>query len=225
MLYWGLKAFLWPLFRVVFRWRIEGREHLPHSGPAVLAPNHQSFCDSLFLPLAVRRRVTFLAKAEYFDARRTAWFFRAVGQIPIHRTGGDASERALAAAKEVLDRGELVAIYPEGTRSTDGTVHRGRTGVARLAMQCGVPVIPVGISGTDRIQPRGSRWLRPLLPVRTCFGPPMVLLDDGSGPGSQERVRSFTDALMVEIARLAECPYVDEPLVPAGNESDLGPAS
>ncbi len=224
MLYWGLKAVLWPLFRVVFRWRIEGREHLPHSGPAVLAANHQSFCDSLFLPLAVRRRVTFLAKAEYFDARRTAWFVRAVGQIPIHRTGGDASERALAAAKEVLDRGELVAIYPEGTRSTDGAVHRGRTGVARLAMQCGVPVIPVGISGTDRVQPRGSRWLRPLLPVRTYFGPPMVLVDDESGPGAQERFRSFTDALMVEIARLAQCPYVDEPLVPVGYEVELGPA-
>src|SRR6202034_1125374 len=168
--YWGLKAVLWPLSRLLFGWRIEGRKHVPSVGPAVIAANHQSFCDSIFLPLALRRRVTFLAKAEYFDSRRTAWFFRAVGQIPIQRRGGNASERALATARGVLGEGKLIAIYPEGTRSTDGNVHRGRTGVARLALECGVPVIPVGISGTDRIQPRGSRWLRPFRTVRVSFG-------------------------------------------------------
>ena len=229
MVYWGLKAILWPVFRLLFRWRIEGREHVPSSGPAVIAANHQSFCDSLFLPLAIRRRVTFLAKAEYFDAKRTAWFFRAAGQIPIQREGGDASARALATARGLLQEGHLIALYPEGTRSTDDKVHRGRTGVARLALECGVPVIPVGISGTDRIQPRGSRWFRPFRPVRVSFGPPMTfgspaLVDTETGRTSNERLRSFTDELMAEISRLAGRPYVDEPAGHEATEVDLGPA-
>jgi 1-acyl-sn-glycerol-3-phosphate acyltransferase len=229
MAYWALKAVLWPLFRLGFRWRIDAREQVPPRGPAIIAANHQSFSDSLFLPLAMRRRVTFLAKAEYFDQKRTAWLFRAVGQIPIHRTGGDASARALATAREVLADGRIIALYPEGTRSTDGNVHRGRTGVARLAMECGVPVVPVGISGTDRIQPRGSRWFRPFLPVRVSFGAPMTfdsagLVDVETGRASTERLRSFTDALMTEIARLAERPYVDELIMQNTEEVDLGTA-
>jgi len=229
MAYWGLKALLWPLFRALFRWRVEGREHLPSSGPAIIAANHQSFCDSLFLPLAVRRRLTFLAKAEYFEARRTAWLFRAVGQIPIQRQGGDASARALATAREVLEEGKLIALYPEGTRSTDGRVHRGRTGVARLALECGVTVIPVGISGTDAIQPRGSRWLRPFRPVHVSFGVPIrfesaSLVDAATGRTSTELLRGFTDQLMTEIARLAGRTYVDELIVREPSEVDLGPA-
>ena len=104
----------------------------PRRGPAVLAANHQSFCDSFFLPLVLRRRVTYVAKAEYFDDWRTAWFFRAAGQIPMHRGGGDASQRALDTATEVLDAGNLLGIYPEGTRAPDERLHRGHTGVARL---------------------------------------------------------------------------------------------
>jgi 1-acyl-sn-glycerol-3-phosphate acyltransferase len=228
VVYWGLKAILWPVSRLLFRWRIEGREHVPSSGPAVIAANHQSFCDSLFLPLAMRRRVTFLAKAEYFEAKRTAWFFRAVGQIPIQRQGGDASARALATARGVLQDGNLIALYPEGTRSIDGKVHRGRTGVARLALECGVPVIPVGISGTDRIQPRGSRWFRPFHSVRVSFGPPMAfespaLVDTETGRTSNELLRSFTDQLMTEIARLADRPYDDEPVGREATEVDLVP--
>jgi 1-acyl-sn-glycerol-3-phosphate acyltransferase len=230
MAYWALKVVLWPLFRLTFRWRIEGRDHVPTKGPIVFAANHQSFCDSLFLPLATRRRVTFLAKAEYFDQKRTAWLFRAVGQIPIHRTGGDASARALATAREVLAAGGVIALYPEGTRATDGKVHRGRTGVARLAMECGVPVVPVGISGTDRIQPRGSRWFRPFLPVGVRFGSPMTfdsagLVDAETGRTSTERLRAFTDTLMTEIARLAERPYVDELIMQNTGEVDLGTAA
>jgi len=229
MLYWGLKAVLWPAFRVLFRWHIEGRDNVPPSGPAVIAANHQSFCDSLFLPLAMARRVTFLAKAEYFDSRQTAWFFKAIGQIPIQRQGGDASARALATAREVLDEGKLIALYPEGTRSTDGRVHRGRTGVARLALETGVPVVPVGISGTDAIQPRGSRWLRPFRPVRVSFGTPMrfesaSLVDAETGRTSTERLRSFTEELMREISALAGRPYVDELIVREPTEIDLGPA-
>ena len=143
--------------------RVEGRENVPARGPAVLAANHQSFCDSFFLPLVVRRKVTFLAKAEYFDSWRTAWFFRAAGQIPIRRGGGPVSERALATAGDVLDRGRLLGLYPEGTRSPDAYVHRGRTGVARLSRECGVAGGP-GRASSGR--PRCSRstpgCLRPL---------------------------------------------------------------
>ena len=230
MAYWGLKAIVWPIFHLLFRVRIEGREHVPSSGPAVVAANHQSFCDSLVIPLVVRRRVTFLAKAEYFDAKRTAWLFRALGQIPIHRQGGDASARALATAREVLGQGNLISLYPEGTRSIDGNVHRGRTGVARLALECGVPVVPVGISGTDRIQPVGSRWFRPFKSVRVSFGPPMTfespaLVDAETGRTSNELLRRFTDELMAEIARLADRPYVDELAGRATSVIDEGPAA
>jgi len=228
MAYWVVKAVLTPILRLLFRVRVEGREHVPRTGAAVVAANHQSFCDSLFLPLVIPRRVTFLAKAEYFDAKRTAWFFRSVGQIPIQRGGGDASARALATARGVLEEGKLVALYPEGTRSTDGNVHRGRTGVARLALECGVPVLPVGIDGTDAIQPRGSRMLRPFRSVRVRFGPPMTfdsagLVDAATGRTSTERLRGFTDTLMREISSLAGRPYVDE-LVNRDEVDDLGAA-
>ena len=124
-MYWVLKAVLTPIFFILFRVRVEGREHIPRHGPAVLAANHQSFCDSFFIPLVVARKVTFLAKAEYFDSWKTAWFFRAAGQIPIRRTGGSASERALDTARnDVLAEGRLLGLYPEGTRSLDQYVHK-----------------------------------------------------------------------------------------------------
>ena len=209
MAYWVLKVVLSPLFFVLWRIRVEGRQNLPRHGPVVLAANHQSFCDSLFLPLVVRRRVTYLAKAEYFDDRRSAWFFRAVGQIPIRREGGDASQRALATAAEVLSRGHLLAVYPEGTRSLDAFVHKGRTGVARLALDCGVAVVPVGIVGTVDVQPVGSRRLRPLRPVTVRFGRPLHLDGAHGGPVEPATLRTFTDQLMAEIATLSERPYVD----------------
>ncbi len=116
----------------------------------------------MFLPLVMRRRVTFVAKAEYFDSWKTAWFFRAAGQIPMRREGGSASERALAAARDVLKAGGVLGIYPEGTRSPDGRLYRGHTGVARLALGCGVPVIPVGMVGTSAVQRPGSNLPRPV---------------------------------------------------------------
>src|ERR1700730_19218197 len=116
MTYWLLKAILTPILRLFYRVRVEGLEHVPAHGPAIMASNHVSFCDSVFLPLVLKRRITFVAKAEYFEDPKTAWFFRAVGQIPIKREGGSASQRALASAKEVLDRGGVFGIYPEGTR-------------------------------------------------------------------------------------------------------------
>ena len=222
MVYQVLKVVLSPLFRMLWRVRVEGLEHVPDHGPAVLAANHQSFCDSLFLPLVVRRRVTYLAKAEYFDSWRTAWFFRAVGQIPIRRGGGPEAERALEAASEVLAKGNLLAVYPEGTRSLDRRVHRGRTGVARLSRECHVPVVPAGISGTATVQPVDSRSFRPFRTVTVRFGPPMMMTpaSDPSDPladHDHHECRRFTDDLMGEIARLAGSEYVDEYVAkPAG---------
>src|SRR5438094_8155286 len=135
-MYWVLKAILTPMLRLLFKVKPEGKDAVPADGPAILASNHVSFSDSIFLPLVLRRRITFVAKAEYFEDPKTAWFFRAVGQIPIKREGGSASEGALAAAREVLQNQGLFGIYPEGTRSPDGRLYRGKTGVAPLALQC-----------------------------------------------------------------------------------------
>jgi 1-acyl-sn-glycerol-3-phosphate acyltransferase len=175
----------------------------------------------------VRRRVTYVAKAEYFDNWRTAWFFRAAGQIPMQRGGGDASQRALNTAMGVLDEGGLLGIYPEGTRAPDPRLHKGHTGVARLSLGCDVPIIPVGIVGTRAVQPPGSRMMRPFHEVTVRFGPPLtfqcngrlVTTGDCAGPaggagdqtdGSEQvQLRDLTDALMSEIARLSGQEYVD----------------
>ena len=214
--YWVLKGLLSPFFFVFCRIKVEGRENIPKSGPGVLAANHQSFCDSFFIPLVVPRRVTFLAKAEYFDSKKTAWFFRAAGQIPIRRGGGSASERALETARsEVLRKGELLCLYPEGTRTLDAYVHKGRTGVTRLSRECGVPVIPVGVVGTVEVQPVNSKFMRPFKRVTIRFGQPMEMAapvnpDDPMEGHDHTECRSFTDNLMREIARLSEREYVDE---------------
>jgi 1-acyl-sn-glycerol-3-phosphate acyltransferase len=214
--YWMLKVLLSPIFFLLWRVKIEGREHIPADGPAVLAANHQSFCDSFFLPLVVRRRVTYVAKAEYFDDWKTAWFFRAAGQIPMQRSGGDASQRALDTATEVLREGQLLGIYPEGTRAPDPRLHKGHTGVARLALGCGVPIIPVGIVGTRQVQPPGSNIMRPFHSVTIRFGPPVAFNGaaacgpDGSGPADPAELRGVTDALMAEIALLSGQEYVHQ---------------
>ena len=210
MAYWVLKAVLSPVLRLLWRVRVEGREHVPTRGPVILAPNHVSFCDSLFVPLVVRRRVTFVAKAEYFDSWKTAWFFRAAGQIPMRREGGSASERALATARGVLEDGGVLGIYPEGTRSPDGRLYRGHTGVARLALGCGVPLVPVGLLGTTAVQPRGARLMRPGRSVTVRFGPPLALARfEGASASDPLTLRTLTDELMFEIRRLTGQVYVD----------------
>src|SRR5205814_6122720 len=156
MAYWVVKAILTPVFRFFFRVKVEGLEHVPAEGGAILAGNHLAVFDSFFLPLVIKRRVTFVAKAEYFEDKKTAWFFRAVGQIPIKRGGGSASMRALESAKEVLAAGGLFGIYPEGTRSPDGRLYKGHTGVARLAVQTRAPVLAVAMVGTSEAQPIGQ---------------------------------------------------------------------
>jgi 1-acyl-sn-glycerol-3-phosphate acyltransferase len=238
MVYWVLKIIMTPVLRVIFQVRSEGAGNVPRKGPAILASNHQSFIDSVFLPLVVRRRVTFVAKAEYFESRKTAWFFRAVGMIPLKRGGGPASARALAAAREVLEAGGVLGIYPEGTRSPDGRLYKGHTGVARLSMQCDTPIIPVAQFGTAAVQPIGSMWPKLFRRVLVKLGPPLRW--EGAGDGTTE-LRQFTDRLMTAIAALSGQEMVDryasrdqgrlaapgseaEPIPPEGPQMRAAPA-
>jgi 1-acyl-sn-glycerol-3-phosphate acyltransferase len=209
VLYWVIKIVLTPILRVFVRIRVEGKEHLPRSGPVILAANHRSFLDSIFIPLVIRRRVTFVAKAEYFDDKRVAWFFRGVGQIPIRREGGSASERALESATEVLEGGGVFGIYPEGTRTRDGKLHRGHTGVARLALRTGAPVVPVGLVGTDAVQPVDSKLPRLFKPVRICFGEPLDLRHYEGRHDDRLALRDVTDEVMFEIGQLCGYEYSD----------------
>jgi len=209
VLYWIIKAILTPILRLFYRVRIEGRDRVPPQGPVILAANHRSFMDSLFLPLVIRRRVTFVAKAEYFDDKKTAWFFRGVGQIPIRREGGSASERALASATDVLERGQVFGIYPEGTRTRDGNLHRGHTGVARLALRTGAPIVPVVMTGTDEINPIGRKLPRLFRTVSITFGTP-VTVDRYAGREQDRMVlRQITDEVMFELRELSGYEYVD----------------
>ena len=209
MLYWVIKLVLTPLLRVGCRIKVEGKEHVPKSGPVILASNHRSFLVSIFIPLVIRRRVTFVAKAEYFDDKRVAWFFRGVGQIPIRREGGSASERALQSAMEVLDAGGVFGIYPEGTRTRDGKLHRGHTGVARLALRTGAPIIPIGLVGTDAVQPIDSKLPRLFRTVRIRFGEPIELGHYEGRHDDRLALRDVADEVMYEIGQLCGYEYVD----------------
>ena len=209
MAYWILKAILTPLLRMLYRVRVEGRENLPTKGPVIIAANHRSFLDSIFIPLVVRRRVTFVAKAEYFDDPKTAWFFRAVGQIPIRREGGSAAEGALAAATDVLEAGGVFGIYPEGTRTRDGYLHRGHTGVARLALKTGAPIVPVGLVATDECQPTDKKLPRFFRTVWIRFGTPLPLDHYAGREHDRLVLRQITDELMYEIRELSGYAYVD----------------
>jgi 1-acyl-sn-glycerol-3-phosphate acyltransferase len=211
MAYWALKIVLTPVLWVIFRVHSDGTSNVPRKGPVILACNHQSFIDSVFLPLVVRRRVTFVAKAEYFESWKTAWFFRAVGMIPLKREGGSASQRALAAAAEVLRCGGVLGIYPEGTRSPDGRLYRGHTGVARLSIQCRAPVVPVAQFGTAEVQPIGVMWPRLFRSVKVKMGQPLHWdggVPDGEAPGAGDQ-RQFTDEIMRAIQGISGQDLVD----------------
>ena len=210
MTYWVLKAVLTPLLRFFYRVRVEGIEHLPEVGGVILASNHVSFSDSIFLPLVLRRRVTFVAKAEYFDDPKTAWIFRALGQIPIKRTGGSASQGALDAASEVLQAGGLFGIYPEGTRSPDGRLYRGRTGVARLALSNHVPVVAVAMVGTREAQPIGQVRPNPFRPVTVRFSRPLDFRRYEARAEDPTVLRRITDEIMFELRSLSGQEYVDQ---------------
>jgi 1-acyl-sn-glycerol-3-phosphate acyltransferase len=196
-----------PPATVLCRRQTKGKEFLPPDGPVILASNHQSFSDSVFLPLSVKRHITFLAKSEYFTSpgikgRLMAGFFRGVGQVPVDRSGGRAADAAIRAGLDVLARGEILGIYPEGTRSPDGRLYRGRVGVARLALDSGAPVIPVAITGTDVVQPPGSMVPRPHK-VIVQFGEPLTY---PAPPGSEATaldLRTFTDRVMSAIKAMS----------------------
>ena len=214
MFYWVVKAILTPILRVFFRPWVEGGEHIPVEGPAILASNHLSFSDSIFLPLVVPRRITFLAKADYFTGtgvkgKLTKGFFSGVGQIPIDRSGGAASERALQTGLRVLGGGNLLGLYPEGTRSPDGRLYRGKTGVARMALEAGVPVIPVAMINTDVVQPTGKK-IPNLGRVGVRVGKPLDFSRYKGMEGDRFVLRSITDEIMYELMLLSGQEYVDQ---------------
>ena len=214
MFYWVCKYILiGPWLRILFRPKVEGRENVPDHGPAILASNHLSFSDSIFLPLVVERKVTFLAKSDYFTGRGpkgrlTAAFFKLADQLPVDRTGGRASEAALRTGLRVLRRGDLLGIYPEGTRSPDGRLYKGKTGVARMALEADVPVIPVAMIGTDRLNPIGSRMWRPHR-VRIRIGEPLDFSRYAGMAGDRFIERSMTDEIMYTLMELSGQTYVD----------------
>jgi 1-acyl-sn-glycerol-3-phosphate acyltransferase len=212
--YWVAKYTLGIALKLVFRPWSRGRRNLPRRGPVILASNHLSFSDHFFGPLPLPRKVVFLAKAEYFTGRgikglaRRA-FFSGVGQIPIERTGGEASERALRSGLRVLAEGKVLGIYPEGTRSPDGRLYRGRTGVARLALESRAPVVPCAMMHTFEFLPSGSH--NPKFGVRpgVIFGTPMEFSRYYGKEKDRKALRAVTDEIIAEIAKLSGQEYVN----------------
>jgi 1-acyl-sn-glycerol-3-phosphate acyltransferase len=213
--YWVVKALLWPFLRLLFRPWTEGTQNVPREGPAILASNHLSFSDHFFAPLPLPRKVVFLAKAEYFTGRGlkglvSKAFFSGMGQIPVDRTGGEASERALRTGLRVLAKGELLGIYPEGTRTPDGRLYRGKTGVARLALEARAPVVPTAMVGTFEFQPPGK--IAPRLRIRpgVRFGKPLDFSRYYGMEHDRVVLRAMTDEIMYELMKLSGQEYVDE---------------
>ncbi|MER5810690.1 lysophospholipid acyltransferase family protein [Streptomyces sp. NPDC002033] len=204
---------LGPLLRLLFRPRIEGLENIPPDGAAIIAGNHLSFSDHFLMPAILRRRITFLAKAEYFTGpglkgRLTAAFFRSAGQIPVDRSGKDAGKAALREGLGVLAKDELLGIYPEGTRSHDGRLYKGKVGVAAMALGAGVPVVPCAMVGTFEIQPPGQK-LPKIRRVTIRFGAPMEFSRYAGMEGERAVLRAVTDEIMYAILGLSGQEYVD----------------
>jgi 1-acyl-sn-glycerol-3-phosphate acyltransferase len=212
--YWLLKhLLLGPVMRLACRPRVRGAERLPARGGAILASNHLAVADSFFLPLVVHRRVTFLAKGEYFTSPGVrGWFkrqfFSAAGQVPIDRSSASAAQAALDTGVRLLAEGHLLGIYPEGTRSPDGRLYKGKTGVARLALESGVPVIPVAMVGTDKVNPIGSKMWRPHQ-VEIRIGEPLDFSRYAGLAGDRFVERSMVDEIMYSLMELSGQEYVD----------------
>ncbi len=215
MFYWVLKTVvLGPILKLLFRPWVEGEENIPEEGAAMFASNHLSFSDSVFLPLMVPRRMTFLAKSDYFTGGGikgwlTATFLRAIGQLPVDRSGGKAGEAALQSGLKVLRRGDFLGIYPEGTRSPDGRLYRGRTGIARMALEAGVPVLPVAMVGTDKAQPTGKKVPK-IMRIGMRIGKPLDFSRYEGMENDRFVLRSITDEIMYELMLLSGQEYVDE---------------
>ncbi|WP_104139095.1 MULTISPECIES: 1-acyl-sn-glycerol-3-phosphate acyltransferase [unclassified Cryobacterium] len=214
MFYWFMKNIvIGPLLLSLFRPWIIGLEHIPKTGPVILASNHLSFIDSVFLPLVVPRRVAFLAKSDYFTGKglkgwATRQFLTAAGQLPIDRSGGKASEDSLNTGLRVLRDGRILGIYPEGTRSPDARLYRGRTGVARMVLESGVPVIPVAMIDTEKAMPTGTRIPR-VRRIGIVIGKPLDFSRFEGMEGDRFVLRSVTDELMYELRQLSTQEYVD----------------
>jgi 1-acyl-sn-glycerol-3-phosphate acyltransferase len=212
--YFILKTFvLGPLLRVLFRPWVRGIENIPSTGPVILASNHLSFSDSIFLPLQSRRPVVFLAKSEYFTGKGlkgalTRWFFKSTGQLPIDRSGGKASEASLNTGLKVLSQGQVLGIYPEGTRSPDGRLYRGRTGIARMVLESKAPIIPVAMIDTEKVQPIGKRLPR-IRRIGIVVGTPLDFSRFDGMEGDRIVLRAVTDEIMYELRKLSGQEYVD----------------
>ncbi|WP_354235999.1 lysophospholipid acyltransferase family protein [Arthrobacter sp. UYEF3] len=215
MFYWFMKTFvLGPVLKLLFRPWVKGLDNVPADGAAILASNHLSFSDSIFMPLMVPRPVVFLAKSEYFTGtgikgKLTAGFFRLTNQLPMDRSGGAASATSLNAGMDVLKNGSLLGIYPEGTRSPDARLYRGKVGVARLALQARVPVIPIAMIGTDKVQPIGKR-VPNIRRIGMIFGEPLDFSRYYGMEDDRLVQRTVTDEIMNELMRLSGQDYVDE---------------
>jgi 1-acyl-sn-glycerol-3-phosphate acyltransferase len=214
MWYWLFKyIFMGPLLYMFGRPKVQGLEYLPRSGAAILASNHLAVADSFYLPLVVSRRITFLAKAEYFTGTGLKgwfqrWFYTVAGQVPIDRTDADSAQSALTTASRILAEGKLLGMYPEGTRSPDGRLYKGKTGLARLALETGVPVIPVAMIGTDSVNPPGSKMWR-FGRVEVKVGKPMDFTRFEGLAGNRFIERAVIDEVMYELMRLSGQEYVD----------------
>jgi 1-acyl-sn-glycerol-3-phosphate acyltransferase len=215
--YWVLRHILaGPLLHLVYRPRVLGASQLPRTGPVILASNHMSFIDPVVLPLVVDRRVHFLAASNYYSGRGLGgWavrrFLLATGMIPIDRSGGKASEASLQAGRAVLAKGKVLGIYPEGSRSRDGRLHRGRTGIARLVLEGHAAVVPVAMIGTDQVIPVGSGSVIPRIrPITVRFGAPLDFSEHEGEETDHAVLRSITDRIMRAIHDLGEQEYVDE---------------
>ncbi|MEV7423073.1 MULTISPECIES: lysophospholipid acyltransferase family protein [unclassified Streptomyces] len=208
-----IKAVLRPIMRLMFRTRVEGAENVPGSGPVILAGNHLTFIDSMILPLVCDRQVFFIGKDEYvtgkgLKGRLMAWFFTGVGMIPVDRDGGRGGVAALMTGRRVLEQGNVFGIYPEGTRSPDGRLYRGRTGIARLTLMTGAPVVPFAMIGTDKLQPNGSGMPRSGK-VTVRFGKPMEFSRYEGMDRDRYVLRAVTDSVMTEVMELSGQEYVD----------------
>ena len=213
------RAIVGPVVRRLWHINREGYDRLPTEGPAILCPNHISFLDSAFLLMTMPRNISFVGKAEYMDSWKTKFLFPAMGMIPIDRSGGAKSMIALDAAEDVLRRGELFGIFPEGTRSRDGYLYKGRTGAARLAMKLDCPIFPVGIVGTDRIQPPDAKLPKPFRECTIKIGQPITPARYRGRP-SRVVYRSMMDEVMFEIRDLTGQVYRD---VYAGQQPESEP--
>ena len=214
MTYFFLKNFvLGPILSILFRPWVRGAENIPKQGGAIIASNHLSFVDSIFLPLKIRRPVTFLAKSDYFTGKGVKgalirWFFKSTGQLPIDRSGGKASEDSLNTGLGVLERGLLLGIYPEGTRSPNAKLYRGRTGIARMALEAQVPVIPVAMIDTEKVQPIGSKYPK-IHRVGVVIGEPLDFSRFAGMEGERAVLRAVADQIIYSIHRLSNQDYED----------------